>query len=176
MKLDWTQDDQFVHIELHTHTLKTVQVQFNERDLQIEMCFKNRIPEKETFAMRLSDRVIPNGCRHQFQRETIKLTLKKVEPNHWTDAGQVSQESNLQSKKPKKKTLDTNEWERLLRETEAENGDNEKDPSDVFKQLYDFGDDNARRAMIKSFTESNGTVLSMNWGEVQRDKVQPYDK
>lgn len=50
-----------------------------------------------------------------------------------------------------------------------EEGDEENDPKDpdaFFKQLYEGADQDTRRAMMKSYTESNGTSLSMNWGEV----------
>ncbi|KAJ0413042.1 hypothetical protein BJY00DRAFT_297480 [Aspergillus carlsbadensis] len=49
------------------------------------------------------------------------------------------------------------------------------DPVDgFFKKLYAGADEDTRRAMIKSFTESNGTSLSTNWGEVGKGKVQEY--
>lgn len=41
----------------------------------------------------------------------------------------------------------------------------------LFKQIYGNGTDEQRKAMIKSFTESNGTVLSTNWDEVGSKKV-----
>lgn len=33
------------------------------------------------------------------------------------------------------------------------------------------GDEDTRRAMMKSFVESNGTVLSTNWSEVGAKKI-----
>ncbi|KAI9373747.1 hypothetical protein BJX61DRAFT_501484 [Aspergillus egyptiacus] len=49
------------------------------------------------------------------------------------------------------------------------------DPVDgFFKKLYAGADDDTRRAMVKSFVESNGTSLSTNWSEVGKGKVNPY--
>lgn len=41
-----------------------------------------------------------------------------------------------------------------------------------FKQLYKNADPDTRRAMIKSFQESNGTALSTNWDEVKKGTVE----
>ena len=41
-----------------------------------------------------------------------------------------------------------------------------------FKQLYAGADPDTRRAMMKSYQESNGTALSTNWAEVGKGKVE----
>ncbi len=41
----------------------------------------------------------------------------------------------------------------------------------VFRQLYQASDEDTRKAMIKSYSESGGQVLSTNWGEVKKEKV-----
>jgi suppressor of G2 allele of SKP1 len=46
------------------------------------------------------------------------------------------------------------------------------DPVDsFFKKLYANADPDTRRAMMKSYYESEGTALSTNWGEVGKGKV-----
>lgn len=42
----------------------------------------------------------------------------------------------------------------------------------LFQQIYRDADPDARRAMMKSFIESNGTCLSTNWTEVGSKKVE----
>ena len=52
------------------------------------------------------------------------------------------------------------------------------DPANAFfKQLYKNADPDTRRAMMKSYQESNGTALSTNWEEVRKEtvKTQPPD-
>lgn len=41
-----------------------------------------------------------------------------------------------------------------------------------FKKLYAGADPDTRRAMMKSYVESQGTSLSTNWNEVKQGKVE----
>ncbi|KAJ9368223.1 hypothetical protein DTO282F9_8444 [Paecilomyces variotii] len=48
------------------------------------------------------------------------------------------------------------------------------DPVDgFFKKLYANADPDTRRAMVKSYYESQGTALSTNWSEVGKGRVEP---
>lgn len=66
-------------------------------------------------------------------------------------------------------------WDKIVKEFEEEE-QKETNPTDgsvdeLFREIYEKGGDEVRRAMNKSFTESAGTVLSTNWTEVGKDKV-----
>ena len=50
-----------------------------------------------------------------------------------------------------------------LKEEEEDKPDG---PNGLFQQLYAGGDDGQRRAMVKSYTESGGTTLSMDWKDI----------
>ncbi|PIC26962.1 hypothetical protein B9Z55_019371 [Caenorhabditis nigoni] len=42
----------------------------------------------------------------------------------------------------------------------------------MFQQIYANATDDVRRAMMKSYSESNGTVLSTNWNEISKKKTE----
>ncbi|CCM09374.1 SGS domain-containing protein [Caenorhabditis elegans] len=42
----------------------------------------------------------------------------------------------------------------------------------MFRKMYNDASDDVRRAMMKSYSESNGTVLSTNWSEIGQKKTE----
>jgi suppressor of G2 allele of SKP1 len=51
--------------------------------------------------------------------------------------------------------------------------DDDGDPMEgFFKKLYKDADPDTRRAMMKSYQESNGTALSTNWADVKKGPVE----
>mmetsp|Transcript_854 Transcript_854/g.1777 ORF Transcript_854/g.1777 Transcript_854/m.1777 type:complete len:429 (-) Transcript_854:1843-3129(-) len=69
------------------------------------------------------------------------------------------------------------DWDAIEKEI-VEEGKNEKPEGDeamnkLFQQIYSNASDDTRRAMVKSFQTSGGTVLSTNWDEV---KDKDYEK
>lgn len=85
-------------------------------------------------------------------------TSSKSGPKNWDKV------ANDLTKKPKKDD-DGDEED----EYDGEVGD---PVNGFFKTLYKGADDDTKRAMMKSYQESNGTALSTNWGEVGKGKVE----
>jgi suppressor of G2 allele of SKP1 len=89
-------------------------------------------------------------------------TSSKTGPKDWDKV------ANDLTKKPKKEgEKDTGDGS--LDDDDFEGGD---DVTNFFKKLYQNADPDTRRAMIKSYQESNGTELSTDWGNVGTRKVE----
>ena len=86
--------------------------------------------------------------------------------------------SNTESEKPR---LRSKNWESIA--TDELSKEKEKGPGEdpntggdstvnsFFQSLYANADEDTKRAMLKSYTESGGTTLSTNWEEVGKGKV-----
>ncbi|OLY79091.1 Glucose-insensitive transcription protein 7 [Smittium mucronatum] len=64
-------------------------------------------------------------------------------------------------------------WDLIEKEIEKEDALNDggSEVSSLFSKIYKDSDDDTRRAMMKSYIESNGTTLSTNWNEVKKGPV-----
>ena len=74
-----------------------------------------------------------------------------------------------------------NNWDKFSKMVEKEEAEEKPEGDEalqkLFKDIYGNADEATRRAMNKSFQESNGTVLSTNWGEIggKKTEIQPPD-
>ncbi|CAL9242777.1 unnamed protein product [Arabidopsis halleri] len=82
----------------------------------------------------------------------------------------LSQRPVYPSSKPAK------DWDKLEAEVKKQEKDEKLDGdaamNKFFSDIYSSADEDMRRAMNKSFAQSNGTVLSTNWKEVETKKVE----
>ncbi|KAF3920118.1 hypothetical protein AA313_de0202124 [Arthrobotrys entomopaga] len=97
-------------------------------------------------------------------------TSSKSGPKNWD---KVVSDLAEGSKKSNKKDAESKATEDDVDYGDINDDEFAADPvNGFFKKLYKDADPDTRRAMMKSYVESNGTALSTNWSEVKKKKVE----
>ncbi|VDK76576.1 unnamed protein product [Litomosoides sigmodontis] len=157
--------------QTETHVFVTIL----KRGLTLEQCKANYVDGCLTVAaasetllnVRLSHLINPTSLELKCSPSKIELKMEKVELEQWETLEEKSGENK------NKRTLIS--WDKFVGEVEE---DEEKgDVNILFQKLYKDADDDTRKAMVKSYTESGGTVLSTNWKEIskKRTEIRPPD-
>ncbi|XP_019195259.1 PREDICTED: protein SGT1 homolog B-like [Ipomoea nil] len=163
---------------------KNVTIEFGEQILSVTIDAPDG--DAYTFQSRLFGKIIPEKCRYEVMSTKIEIRLAKAGAIHWTSleysggetvvrqaavVPSVTQRPSYPSSKPKGKNWDKLEAQ-MKKEEKDEKLDGDAALNKFFRDIYQDADEDTRRAMMKSFVESNGTVLSTNWKEVGSKKVE----
>ncbi|XP_072850862.1 protein SGT1 homolog isoform X3 [Pogona vitticeps] len=179
IKYDWYQTESHVIVTIMIKNVKKdeVRVQFSEKENKVH---------SEFFQLRLKRKMYigrTSLLSFTFKDRQIEIKMKKPEAIRWEklegDGGsklkQFTPVSDSVLLYPSSSHY-TRNWDRLVVELKEEEK-NEKLEGDaalnkLFQQIYSDGTDEVKRAMNKSFMESGGTVLSTNWSDVGKRKVE----
>ncbi|XP_026561119.1 protein SGT1 homolog [Pseudonaja textilis] len=183
IKYDWYQTDSHVIVTIMVKNVKQVDVNitFSEKELNASL----KLPSEENYKLKLHllHSIVPEQSLFKVLSTKIEIKMKKPEAVRW-DKLEGQEKSDLKKDTPASKpTHDypssshyTKNWDKLVGEIKEEEK-NEKLEGDaalnkLFQQIYSDGTDEVKRAMNKSFMESGGTVLSTNWSDVGKRKVE----
>ncbi|XP_012866325.1 PREDICTED: suppressor of G2 allele of SKP1 homolog [Dipodomys ordii] len=182
IKYDWYQTESQVIITLMIKNVQKndVNVEFSEKELSALV--KLSSGEDYNLKLRLLHPIIPEQSTFKVLSTKIEIKMKKPEAVRWEKL-----EGQGDVPTPKQFIADvknlypssshyTRNWDKLVGEIKEEEK-NEKLEGDaalnkLFQQIYSDGSDEVKRAMNKSFMESGGTVLSTNWSDVGKRKVE----
>lgn len=131
----------------------------------------------------LADAIVPSESKYEVLATKIEIKMKKEKVARWKsleDAGDgpavqawdVSSNSTSSSAKLYPSSKGDKNWDKIGSEEPEDKLEGDAALNKVFKDIYGGASEDQRRAMMKSFYESGGTVLSTNWDEVGKAPVK----
>ncbi|NXW95263.1 SGT1 protein, partial [Alopecoenas beccarii] len=179
---DWyqTESQVIVTIMIKNAQKDDVSVQFLEKEMNASV----RLPSGEDYNLKLVllHSIVPEQSTFKVLSTKVEIKMKKPEAVRWEKLEGQGDSPKLKQFTPDTQHLYpssshyTRNWDKLVVEIKEEEK-NEKLEGDaalnkLFQQIYSDGTDEVKRAMNKSFMESGGTVLSTNWSDVGKRKVE----
>ncbi|XP_076069992.1 suppressor of G2 allele of skp1 isoform X2 [Oratosquilla oratoria] len=185
IKHDWYQtDSQVVITILIKHMAKEdVKVDFTDKTVSVTA----KLPSGSDYSLELDlcHPIIPSNSSFRVVPSKIEVKMKKADGIRWNslegDGAAPSVKSiNEGAAKENIPSYPTSsskkvDWDKIEADVEKEEAEEKLEGdaaiNQLFQKLYSESSDEVKRAMNKSFMESGGTVLSTNWNEVGKDKV-----
>ncbi|XP_061588989.1 protein SGT1 homolog isoform X2 [Cololabis saira] len=178
-KHDWYQTDSQVIVTVMARNVPQdgVCVTFTEKELSAKIQMASG--QIYTLHLHLLHPIVPQQSSFKILSTKVEIKMKKTDGVRWEKLEGEGQESTVKHFNPHlypSSSHFTQKWDKMVLDL----GDEEKNEklegdaalNKLFQQIYTDGSDEVKRAMNKSFMESGGTVLSTNWKDVGKKKVQ----
>jgi len=174
----WYQTGDHVIVEFFAKGLKDkdVDVEYQENSMEVSLRLDDNIDW--VYDKVLAGKIVPKECKHSILSTKVEVKLKKEKSGvQWGNLEKLGNVEIVDASPDKIKHLypssrGAKNWDKIAAEIPDEKLEGEQALNQVFQQIYTGGSEEQRRAMIKSFTESGGTVLSTNWDEVGKGQVK----
>eukprot|EP01133_Synstelium_polycarpum_P016137 gene16137-19200_t len=174
---EWYQTSTHVTLTIFAKFVTANNSKIDIKDKSINISFAMATGSEFVFDIDFFDPVAPEESNTKYYSTKVEVILKKSRGVRWdnleftgtdTPVGEmdtpVAATKSVVSPYSSKK-----DWNKL--EESAE--DKEGDPLNrVFQDIFQRGSDEQQRAMMKSYVESGGTVLSTNWDDVKKGEVK----
>ncbi|KAI9500621.1 SGS domain-containing protein, partial [Coemansia spiralis] len=175
---EWYQNDNFVILEVFIKRVQKEAAIIEFEDKSVSLSVKMPTGAENNFEFDpLLHKIVPSESSYDVLSTKIEIRLKKaVSGQKWdhleeTEAQQLAKSSKMHSLGSSRKGVS---WDTIAAEAEKETKlkPSEQGVNELFQTIYKDADEDTRRAMMKSYIESNGTALSTDWKSVSKGPVE----
>ncbi|KAJ2754398.1 Cochaperone protein [Coemansia pectinata] len=175
---EWYQNDEYVILEMF---IKRVQkdaatVEFSDQGVSLSVKMATGSDNNYEFEP-LMHAIVPKESTYEIMSTKIEIRMKKANVGvKWDCLEQL--EAQRLAKAAGKASLSSSRqgvsWDTIAANAEKETKlkPGEQSVNQLFQSIYKDADEETRRAMTKSYIESNGTALSTDWKTVSKGPVE----
>ncbi|XP_042353811.1 protein SGT1 homolog isoform X3 [Plectropomus leopardus] len=179
VKHDWYQTESQVIVTVMAKNVPKDGVCVNFMEKELAATIQLASGDNHNLDLHLLHAIIPEQSNFKILSTKVEFKMKKTDAIRWEKLEGEGQESNIKHFNPNQYPSSshfTHKWDKMVVDI-SEEEKNEKLEGDaalnkLFQQIYSDGSDEVKRAMNKSFMESGGTVLSTNWVDVGKRRVE----
>lgn len=176
-RMQWYQSSKYVNMDIYAKNVikEGSEVLFTEKSVHVRL----KRPDLEDYDLQidLADEIIASASTWTVSRVKVEIRLCKLRTSTWKSLDQdmtiVSanmEAAELHERRTKLQRQRQDGWNSFA-EQELKDYKEGDSAMELFRTIYGDADEDTRRAMIKSYSESGGQVLSTNWDEVKQKKV-----
>jgi tetratricopeptide (TPR) repeat protein len=190
-KYQYYQNETFMKIEVLEHSVKQEDLRVDILPRRLTVILKKQGVEFTVIHGILYDKVDVARSKVLIKDEKVLIKLRKTEPHDWHELFGKKDDDDEETIVPDTEVIptttekirpyaSTRDWSAIERNLEkveeSETPQGEDAMSKLFQKIYSNASEDTRRAMIKSFQTSGGTVLSTNWDEVKEKDYEGKDR
>jgi suppressor of G2 allele of SKP1 len=170
VRREWYQSDRQVVVTLFIKNVnkESCKVEFTDRSLSVNFPLPTSGSEFVFELPTLYASIDAGASSYSVMPSKIEILLAKSQPSKWKS---LEREDEINDPSPSDiRRFDKKNWDQLAKDVDEEGAD-DQGVNALFQQIYKDADDDTKKAMAKSYIESNGTALSTNWDDVKKGTV-----
>lgn len=175
-RTDWYQTSNNVTISLFTTRLPSdVSAIHSKLNQNNQLSLSWDLPAESSefqYDINLSHEVDRDSIKFKIFTKKVEISMNKLDKGKTWKTLEITKEQEQQNKN-NSNTKKQKDWSKITFDDEDEKDSGTGTADEFFQKLYSNADPDTRKAMMKSFMESNGTTLNTNWEDVKTDKVKP---